>query len=72
MLPIYAVPMEVTVDQDCIFVMGDNRNHSSDSRYEGIGQIRLDQVLGKVLFNVFPAADAYSGDRDRGRFGKVS
>ena len=72
MLPIYAVPMEVTVDQDCIFVMGDNRNHSSDSRYEGIGQIRLDQVLGKVLFNVFPAADAYSGDRDLGRFGKVS
>lgn len=72
MLPIYAVPMEVTVDHDCIFVMGDNRNHSSDSRYEGIGQIRLDQVLGKVLFNVFPAADAYSGDRDWGRFGKVS
>ena len=72
MLPIYAVPMEVTVDQDCIFVMGDNRNHSSDSRYEGIGQIRLDQVLGKVLFNVFPAGDAYSGERDWSRFGKVS
>lgn len=72
MLPIYATPMEVTVDKDCIFVMGDNRNHSSDSRYEGIGQIRLDQVLGKVLFNVFPAADEYSGSRDWGRFGKVS
>lgn len=72
MLAIYATPMEVTVDKDCIFVMGDNRNHSSDSRYEGIGQIRLDQVLGRVLFNVFPAADEYSGSRDWGRFGKVS
>lgn len=72
MLPIYATPMKVTVDPDCIFVMGDNRNHSSDSRYEGIGQIRLDQVLGRVLFNVFPAADEYTGSRDWGRFGKVS
>ena len=68
----YDVTFPQTVPEGCIFVMGDNRNHSSDSRYEGIGQIRLDQVLGKVLFNVFPAADAYSGDRDWGRFGKVS
>lgn len=72
MTPIYATPMEVTVDTDCIFVMGDNRNHSSDSRYEGIGQIRLDQVLGKVLFNIFPAKDDTTGSRDWGRFGKVS
>lgn len=72
MTPIYSTPMEVTVDTDCIFVMGDNRNHSSDSRYEGIGQIRLDQVLGKVLFNIFPAKDDTTGSRDWGRFGKVS
>lgn len=69
MLPIYATPMQVTVDEDCIFVMGDNRNHSSDSRYDGIGQIRLDQVLGKVLFNVFPGTDE---TRDWSRLGKVS
>lgn len=72
MAPIYTTPMEVTVDKDCIFVMGDNRNHSSDSRYEGIGQIRLDQVLGKVLFNVFPAVDSATGKHDFDRFGKVS
>ena len=72
MLPIYEVPMEVTVEKDCIFVMGDNRNHSSDSRVESIGQIKLDQVLGKVLCIILPGTDAVTGERDFGRFGVVS
>ena len=72
MLPIYEVPMEVTVEKDCIFVMGDNRNHSSDSRVESIGQIKLDQVLGKVLCIILPGKDAITGERDFGRFGAVS
>ena len=70
MLPIYEVPMEVTVEKDCIFVMGDNRNHSSDSRVESIGQIKLDQVLGKVLCIILPGKDAVTGERDFGRFGR--
>lgn len=72
MLPIYEVPMEVTVEKDCIFVMGDNRNHSSDSRVESIGQIKLDQVLGKVLCIILPGKDAVTSERDFGRFGVVS
>ena len=72
MLPIYSVPMEVTVEKDCIFVMGDNRNHSSDSRVESIGQIKLDQVLGKVLCIILPGKDAVTGERDFSRFGVVS
>ena len=72
MLPIYSVPMEVTVEKDCIFVMGDNRNHSSDSRVESIGQIKLDQVLGKVLCIILPGKDAVTGERDFSRFGAVS
>ena len=72
MLPIYEVPMEVTVEKDCIFVMGDNRNHSSDSRVESIGQIKLDQVLGKVLCIILPGKDAITGERDFSRFGVVS
>ena len=72
MLPIYKVPMEMTVEKDCIFVMGDNRNHSSDSRMEDIGQIKLDQVLGKVLCIILPGKNAVTGERDFGRFGVVS
>lgn len=44
------VSFPFTVSKNCIFVMGDNRNHSADSRYERIGQIEKSQVLGRVLF----------------------
>ena len=60
------------MEKDCIFVMGDNRNHSSDSRVESIGQIKLDQVLGKVLCIILPGKDAVTGERDFGRFGVIS
>ena len=68
----YPVPMEVTVDKDCLFVMGDNRNNSADSRYVEIGQIKLNQVLGKVLMIVLPGKDPVTGSRDFGRIGTVS
>lgn len=68
----YPVPMEITVDKDCIFVMGDNRNNSADSRYSEIGQIKLNQVLGKVLMIVLPGKDPATGSRDFGRIGTVS
>lgn len=62
---------EIVVEDGCVFAMGDNRNHSADSRYYQIGQIKLDQVLGKVLLNVLPAKDG-SGSRDFSRWGAVS
>ncbi len=61
----------LTVDEGCIFVMGDNRNHSADSRHIDIGLIRTDQVLGKVLCVLFPGAGE-SGKRDLSRIGGVS
>ena len=44
----------VTVLEDHVFAVGDNRNHSSDSRDVLIGQIPEDQVIGKALFRIFP------------------
>lgn len=38
----------VVVDDDCVFVLGDNRLHSLDSR--GLGQVPIDDVVGKHLF----------------------
>jgi len=43
-----------TVADGCVFVMGDNRNGSSDSRTTNIGDVDTRFVLGKVLFRVLP------------------
>ena len=61
----------MTVEEDCIFVMGDNRNESKDSRHPDIGQIDEREVLGKVLFVLLPAPDFVTGKRDFSRFGAV-
>lgn len=42
------------VPKDCIFVMGDNRENSLDSRYEIIGTIKKEKVLGKAGAIIFP------------------
>ncbi len=72
MIELYRLPIEVTVEEDHIFVMGDNRNDSADSRSGELGQIHEDEVLGKVLFIVFPGKDAVTGKRDLSRIGTVS
>ena len=48
----YAYP--ITVPEGKYFVMGDNRQHSTDSRYERVGFIDRDDILGKAVFRVFP------------------
>ena len=44
----------VTVPEGCVFVMGDNRNHSTDSRTEVIGCVDTRYILGKALFRLTP------------------
>ncbi len=62
-------PLKVTVVQGCIFVMGDNRNNSKDSRYPEIGQIDKREVLGKAIFLVFPGTNRGIVKPDYGRIG---
>ena len=44
----------VTVPQGCIYVMGDNRNHSADSRFPDIGIVDTRCVIGKGVAVMFP------------------
>ena len=65
------------VEEDCIFVMGDNRNGSRDSRSPDIGLVDKREVLGKVIFLFLPGTngtDIYgrpNEERDFGRIGVV-
>ena len=43
-----------TVPEGCVFVMGDNRNESTDSRNSLIGMVDSRLIIGKVLYVIYP------------------
>lgn len=46
--------IDIIVPENNIFIMGDNRQNSLDSRDDQIGTVSLDDVVGKVSMRVYP------------------
>lgn len=59
------------VDEDCFFVLGDNRDESLDSRYTVIGQIHISEIKGKVICLVIPGTNDGEFIFDMSRIGNI-
>lgn len=47
-------PMHFEVPEGCYFMMGDNRNHSSDARRWENTYVKKEKLIAKVLFRYYP------------------
>ncbi len=61
----------LVVEEGCVFLMGDNRGDSRDSRSPDIGLVDTREILGKAVFLMLPGngTGAYTVERDFGRIG---
>ena len=48
----------ITVPEGQVFVMGDNRANSHDSRFPDIGTIEIDSIVGRAIARVWPPSRA--------------
>lgn len=45
---------EILLSEDEYFVLGDNRNHSTDSRSEDVGPVKRTEIIGRAFFRIWP------------------
>lgn len=65
------VDFPVTVPEDCVFVLGDNRNDSLDSRSPDLGMVEKGEVIGKAVLLMIPGKTVELDARELGRIGAL-
>ena len=61
----------VTVPEGCVFLMGDNRNDSKDSRYADLGPVDTRHIIGRAVMIALPGETADREQREWSRVGRV-
>ena len=66
------IKFPLTLAEDEVFVMGDNRNASTDSRSTMLGPVKKDYIQGKAFFLLVPGKSADTDKMDWSRFGFIN
>ena len=62
----------LTLGEGELFLMGDNRNRSSDSRDSNLGPVDERLIIGKAVVLLYPGKDSLTDQREFGRIGLLT